>query len=229
MTDATRPQPATIDLGGIDRSHPGGESTLHLVGTTVAETAAAVTGVHHLGGVAARTLDRARRAVLGTSTSPGVTVASADGVTTVDLDLVVEYPHPVVAVVEETRRQVILAASPLSFEPVEVNITVTDVHGPFDTDPVEVLDSAVVSASAAATAATDSVKETAGRAAGVARDAADRAQEAAGRASDTTQDALGRASETARAAADAAAVAAHDAADAARDAATAADRAASDS
>lgn len=130
--DATHPQPTPIDLTTVDPTHPDHESADHLLGTAVAETALAVTGVHHLGGVAARTLDRAARAVLGSSTTPGVTVSRDAGTATVDLDLVVSYPHPVGDVADSVRRQVKHAAAQLVGDRVVVNVNVTDVHGPFD-------------------------------------------------------------------------------------------------
>ncbi|AMM19356.1 hypothetical protein AX769_03430 [Frondihabitans sp. PAMC 28766] len=133
--DATRPQPAPVDLTGIDPHHTEKETPEHLISTTVAETALGVTGVHHLGGTVARTLDRARRQVLGTSSAPGVTVATEDGATVIDLDLVAEYPCPIGNVVENLRTQVSHAARQLVDGPITVNITVADVHGPFDHDP----------------------------------------------------------------------------------------------
>ncbi|RIJ43692.1 Asp23/Gls24 family envelope stress response protein, partial [Clavibacter lycopersici] len=94
--------------------------------------AAGVTGVHHLGGPAARALDAASRAIRGTSTGPGVTVSEEAGGTVIDLDLVVDYPTPVQDVVDETREQVARAARQIAPGAVRVNIRVTDVHGPFD-------------------------------------------------------------------------------------------------
>ncbi|SMH48666.1 Uncharacterized conserved protein YloU, alkaline shock protein (Asp23) family [Rathayibacter oskolensis] len=126
----------TVDLSAVARSHPEGEPLERLLATAAAETAAGVTGVHHLGGPVARRLDRASRAVLGTSTSPGVTVSRVDGVTTVDLDLVVEYPHRVLDVAERAREQVSRAAAQLVDGVVVVDVTVADVHGPFD--PIDV-------------------------------------------------------------------------------------------
>lgn len=135
--DASRPQPRPVDLSEVDTAHPDAESLEHRIGAAVAETALGVTGVHRLGGVAARTLDRASRRVLGVSTQPGVTVTVEDGRATVDLDVIVEYPHPVTDVMESVRSQVGRAVAPFVTGPVEVDIRVTDVHGPFDppTDP----------------------------------------------------------------------------------------------
>lgn len=130
--DAPHPQPVPVDLEGIETTHPDPETREHLLSITVAETTAGVTGVRHLGGLASRTLDRANRRILGSSTAPGVTVSRVDGRTVIDLDLVVEYPHPIREVLETVRTQVTRAAAQLASEPVEVNVNVTDVHGPFD-------------------------------------------------------------------------------------------------
>lgn len=130
--DARHPQPVPVDLEGIETAHPDPETLEHLLTITVAETAAGVTGVHHVGGLASRALDRASRRLLGGSTALGVTVSRADAGTVVDLDLVVEYPHSITDVLETVRTQVTRAAAQLVSEPVEVNVTVTDVHGPFD-------------------------------------------------------------------------------------------------
>ena len=64
MNDAA-PAIRPIDLTGIDAAHPEGETAAHRIGVAAAETAAGVTGVHHLGGSAARALDAASRAIRG--------------------------------------------------------------------------------------------------------------------------------------------------------------------
>lgn len=116
-------------------SPPSGVRDAELrLGAAVAEAAASVVGVHRLGGTAARTLDRASRAVLGTTTGPGVTVSTEAGATTVDLDIVVEYRHAVRTVIEAARTRVRETAEALGAADVVVDVTVTDVHGPFDTE-----------------------------------------------------------------------------------------------
>ena len=185
MTDAltgnaTRPQPTPVDLSGIDPRHPDHEDTLQLLGTTIAETAAGVTGVHHLGGVAARSLDRARRKVVGTSNTPGVNVAVEADTTFVDLDIVVEYPHPVDRVITTTREQVTHAAAQIVTRLIVVDITVTDIHGPFDNDP------AILDAIDAAGEKVDALKT---RATDVAAAVSDKAVELGEQAADTLTDA----------------------------------------
>ncbi|MFT7710954.1 Asp23/Gls24 family envelope stress response protein [Clavibacter tessellarius] len=133
MNDAA-PAIRPIDLTGVAAAHPEGETAAQRIGVAAAETAAGVTGVHHLGGSAARALDAASRAIRGTSTGPGVTVSEESGgvVIDIDIDLVVEYPAPVQDVVDRTREQVAHAARQIAPGAVRVNIRVTDVHGPFD-------------------------------------------------------------------------------------------------
>lgn len=205
------------DLRAIDGAHPEGESIERLLATTAAETTAGVTGVHHLGGTAARSLDRATRAVLGTTTSPGVTITRIDGALVLDLDLVSEYPRPVQEVIHDVREQVGRAAAQLTRENVVVNVNVTDVHGPFD--PIEVPDSeredgpslvekagdAVDSAREKGAAALDSAREKGGaaldsareRAADALDDADERLDEAADRAAAERAEAEERAAERA--------------------------------
>ena len=117
------------------RTTPRRRRPSDLLGTAVAETAAGVTGVHHLGGLAARTLDRARRQVLGTSGTPGSPCRRSPG----DHDRPRHrrrVPAPArCAVVENVRAQVARAARQIVDGPVAVDIVVTDVHGPFDPDP----------------------------------------------------------------------------------------------
>ncbi|ALS57265.1 Asp23/Gls24 family envelope stress response protein [Rathayibacter toxicus] len=113
------------------RDRSGDASAEYRVALAAAAAASGVPGVHRLGGPAARSLDQAARAVLGVSTVPGVTVVTNAGVTTIDLDVVLEYPHPVTAVTEHIReavRALVECAAAI------VNVRVTGVHGPFDPD-----------------------------------------------------------------------------------------------
>ncbi len=206
--DASRPQPAPVDLSGIDPHHPDQESPERLLATTVAETASGVTGVHHLGGLAARTLDRARRQVLGTSSARGVTVSSEGLMTVVDLDIVVEYPHAIDEVIENARTQVSHAARQITSGPVAVNVTVTDIHGPFDQDPA-VLD--------AIDTAGDTAREVGGRVRDRARDAAAAARDLGEQARDQAADVAGQVRDGAADVAEQARDRAADAADVARD------------
>ncbi|MBM7412604.1 putative alkaline shock family protein YloU [Clavibacter michiganensis] len=218
MNDAA-PAIRPIDLTGIDAAHPEGETAAHRIGVAAAETAAGVTGVHHLGGSAARALDAASRAIRGTSTGPGVTVSEEAGGTVIDIDLVVEYPTPVQDVVDETREQVGRAARQIAPGAVRVNIRVTDVHGPFDdeqspagaalekakdagSDALEKAKAAgsegLEKAKAAGAEGLDRAKAAGAEAADRARDAGDRIQDASADAADRAQDAGSRAADTAK-------------------------------
>nr|WP_216841436.1 Asp23/Gls24 family envelope stress response protein [Clavibacter michiganensis] len=183
-------------MTGIDAAHPEGETTAHRVGVAAAETAAGVTGVHHLGGAAARALDAASRAIRGTSTGPGVTVSEEAGDTVIDIDLVVEYPTPVQDVVDETREQVARAARQIAAGSVRVNIRVTDVHGPFDDEQSP--------AGAALERAKDAGSDALEKAKAAGSEAADRAREAGDRIQDASADAAARAQDAGSRAADAA-------------------------
>ncbi|MBO0985164.1 Asp23/Gls24 family envelope stress response protein [Rathayibacter sp. SD072] len=189
-----------IDLGAIDTAHPDPETPRDLLATTVAETALGTTGVHHLGGPAARGLDRAARAVLGTSTIPGVTISEDEGRTVIDLDLVVEYPHTVNEVMEEARTQVLRAASQVHASPVAVNITVTDVHGPFDPiepEPVAEGDSLVEKAGDVADEAGARLSEAGDRITGAAGAAVEKAAGALDAVGERAADALDAAADEA--------------------------------
>ncbi|MBE3077343.1 Asp23/Gls24 family envelope stress response protein [Clavibacter michiganensis] len=217
MNDAA-PAIRPIDLTGIDAAHPEGETTAHRVGVAAAETAAGVTGVHHLGGTAARALDAASRAIRGTSTGPGVTVSEEAGDTVIDIDLVVEYPTPVQDVVDETREQVARAARQIAAGSVRVNIRVTDVHGPFDDEQSpagaaleRAKDAGSDALEKAEDAGSDALEKT--KAAGseglekakaAGSEAADRAREAGDRIQDASADAAARAQDAGSRAADAA-------------------------
>lgn len=207
MNDAA-PAIRPIDLTGIDAAHPEGETAAHRIGVAAAETAAGVTGVHHLGGTAARALDAASRAIRGTSTGPGVTVSEEAGGTVIDIDLVVEYPTPVQDVVDETREQVARAARQIAPGAVRVDIRVTDVHGPFDDEQSpagaalekakDAGSDALEKAKAAGSEGLDRAKAAGAEAADRARDAGDRIQDASADAASRAQDAGSRAADTAR-------------------------------
>nr|WP_216832782.1 Asp23/Gls24 family envelope stress response protein [Clavibacter michiganensis] len=203
-------------MTGIDAAHPEGETAAHRIGVAAAKTAAGVTGVHHLGGSAARALDAASRAIRGTSTGPGVTVSEEAGGTVIDIDLVVEYPTPVQDIVDETREQVARAARQIAPGAVRVNIRVTDVHGPFDDEQSpagaalekakdagsDALAKAKDAGSDALEKATAAGSEGLDRARAAGAEAADRARDAGGRIQEASADAAARAQDAGSRAAD---------------------------
>nr|WP_237399550.1 Asp23/Gls24 family envelope stress response protein [Rathayibacter iranicus] len=125
--------PRRCSRARVIENRGGAAATESRVAVAAAASAERVPGVHHLGGAMAREFDRAARHVLGTSTRPGVTVAATADDITVDIDLVVEYPHPVRDVLDAVREQVQRVAEPVAGTCVIVNVAATDIHGPFDT------------------------------------------------------------------------------------------------
>ncbi|ODU27993.1 MAG: stress protein, Gls24 family [Pseudonocardia sp. SCN 73-27] len=94
-----------------------------------------ITGVHALGGGAARALGALRERIPGgtTNVSQGVSVEVGETQAAVDLDLVVEYGASIVDVAAAIRRNVVAAVERMTgLEVVEVNVTVNDVHLPDD-------------------------------------------------------------------------------------------------
>jgi len=205
-----------IDLTGVAAAHPEGETAAQRIGVAAAETAAGVTGVHHLGGSAARALDAASRAIRGTSTGPGVTVSEESGGVVIDIDLVVEYPAPVQDVVDRTREQVAHAARQIAPGAVRVNIRVTDVHGPFDDEQspagaalerakgagADALGKAKDAGSDAAAKAKAAGSDAAAKAKAAGSDAAARVREGSAEAADRGRDASAQAQDAAARAAD---------------------------
>jgi uncharacterized alkaline shock family protein YloU len=90
-----------------------------------------VSGVHSLGGSAARALGAIREAISSTDHTQGVGVEVAEGQATVDLSLVAEYPVPLQQVAEDARNAVIRAIETLAgLQVPAVNVTINDVHLP---------------------------------------------------------------------------------------------------
>jgi uncharacterized alkaline shock family protein YloU len=90
-----------------------------------------VSGVHSLGGSAARALGAIREAISSTDHTQGVSVEAAEGQATVDLSIVADYPVPLQQVAEEARTAVIRAIETLAGLHVPaVNVTINDVHLP---------------------------------------------------------------------------------------------------
>lgn len=131
----------TTDIGSAGSDLPAGTTR----GTTVINDAVLakiaglalreVTGVHAVGGGAARALGVIREALNSTDHSQGVSVKVAGSQVTVDLSLVAEYPVPLQQVADDARSAIIEAMETLvGLEVVEVNVTINDVHLPDDTD-----------------------------------------------------------------------------------------------
>lgn len=92
-----------------------------------------ISGVHDLGGGAARAFGSIRERIPGASSnvSQGVAVEVGEKQAAVDLDVVVEYGAAIVDLAVAIRRNVITAIERMTgLEVVEVNIAVNDVHIP---------------------------------------------------------------------------------------------------
>lgn len=118
-----------IDLDSAGQSAP--ETPEQRLERTIAVTVLGVTGVHRLGTGAARVVGAVRNAV-GSADSAGVKVTTTDTGLAVDVSVVAEYPTNVTELADTIRTQVRHAVGQLDGEPVTIDVTVTDVHGPFD-------------------------------------------------------------------------------------------------
>ncbi|MGG7452371.1 Asp23/Gls24 family envelope stress response protein [Plantibacter auratus] len=166
----------------------------------IATTAETVPGVHALGSPTARAIDSARTRLLGRTAVPGVNVLADDDVLNVEVSLVAEYPASIDEVADTVRADVAAALEARHPGPVDIDITVTDIHGPFDPiepDPGEAIDdakAAIGNATSAAGAAIGDAAEAAGDALGTAKaaasDAVDSARAGAADLADAAGDAV---------------------------------------
>ena len=92
-----------------------------------------VTGVHALGGGAARALGAIREAMNNTDVSQGISVEVGETQVAVDVTIVAEYPVQLQQVADDIRSSVIRAIEDLvGLEVTEVNVTIIDIHLPSD-------------------------------------------------------------------------------------------------
>ncbi len=90
-----------------------------------------VSGVHALGGGAARLFGQVRDAIGSTDLAQGVKVEVGEKQVAVDITIVVEYPLPLQEVASNVRSAVARAVETLvGMEVAEINVTVTDVYIP---------------------------------------------------------------------------------------------------
>jgi uncharacterized alkaline shock family protein YloU len=92
-----------------------------------------VSGVHQLGGAAARAFSSMRERIPGSSQSvgQGVTVEVGERQAAIDLDIVVEYGVAIADLAKAIRRNVIASVEGMAgLEVTEVNISVNDIHLP---------------------------------------------------------------------------------------------------
>jgi uncharacterized alkaline shock family protein YloU len=115
--------------------------------TTIADTvvqkiaglaAREVSGVHDLGGGAARAFGALRDRIPGASASAGqgVSVEVGEKQAAVDLQILVEYGVAIADLARSVRRNVVTSIEQMTgLQVVEVNINVSDVHLPGDEEP----------------------------------------------------------------------------------------------
>lgn len=94
-----------------------------------------VSGVHALGGGAARMVGAIRDALNTTDLSQGISVAVGEAQITVDVTIVAEYPVSLQKVADDVRAAIHRDIVELvGVQAVEVNVTIDDVHVPSDDD-----------------------------------------------------------------------------------------------
>lgn len=92
-----------------------------------------VSGVHALGGGAARALGAIREAMNNTDVSQGISVEVGETQVAVDVTIVAEYPVQLQQVADDIRSNIIRAIEDLvGLEVTEVNVTIVDIHLPSD-------------------------------------------------------------------------------------------------
>ncbi len=106
-----------------------------VVQKTAGLAAREVSGVHALGGGAARAFGALRERIPGATQAigQGVSVEVGEKQAAVDLDLVTEYGVPIADLARSVRRNVIASVEGMTgLQVTEVNISVNDVHLPSD-------------------------------------------------------------------------------------------------
>jgi uncharacterized alkaline shock family protein YloU len=94
-----------------------------------------VSGVHALGGGAARVVGSIRDALNSTDLTQGISVEVGEKQVAVDVTIVAEYPVALQTVSDDVRTAVYRAMRDLvGMDVAEVNVTVNDVHLPTDDD-----------------------------------------------------------------------------------------------
>ncbi|WP_411557016.1 Asp23/Gls24 family envelope stress response protein [Plantibacter sp. MPB07] len=195
------PEPADAPVVELDSGRRREQEADELA-QVIASTAETVPGVHALGSPTARAIDSARTRLLGRTAVPGVNVLADDDVLNVEVSLVAEYPASIDEVADTVRADVAAALEARHPGPVDIDITVTDIHGPFDPiepDPGEAIDdakAAIGNATSAAGATIGNAAEAAGDALGTAKaaasDAVDSARAGAADLADAAGDAVER-------------------------------------
>lgn len=137
MADATQKTTPTTAAPVGNASGIGGTTDVNdgVVAKIAGIAAREVTGVHALGGGAARALGAIRNVVNSADLAQGVSVEVGDTDASADVTLVVEYPFNVVQVADQVRAAVATAITDyVGLTVTAVNVSVTDVNIPTDGD-----------------------------------------------------------------------------------------------
>ncbi|BDZ51366.1 hypothetical protein GCM10025867_36070 [Frondihabitans sucicola] len=128
--------PAAVARRTDDASDKGKTTIDETVVAKVAGIAAReVTGVHGLGGGAARAIGALRNVVNSKDLTQGVSVEVGDTQVAADITIVAEYPAPLQDVADGVRASVAQAIETIvGMEVAEINVTINDVHIEDDDD-----------------------------------------------------------------------------------------------
>ncbi|MEZ0494564.1 Asp23/Gls24 family envelope stress response protein [Kineococcus sp. TBRC 1896] len=142
-TGTARPTSTGVGVGkpsGLDSEH-GTTTIADTVVSKIAGIAARdVSGVHALGGGAARAVGALRERIPGgrTNHSQGVSVEVGERQAAVDIELIAEYGVAIADLASAVRRNVITSVERMTgLEVTEVNLQVSDVHLPEEDDDEE--------------------------------------------------------------------------------------------
>ncbi|MGI5190883.1 Asp23/Gls24 family envelope stress response protein [Promicromonospora sp. CA-289599] len=134
VTDGARSKVQTDSLGS---SRVEGRTTIEdsVVAKIAGIAAREVSGVHALGGGAARVVGSIRDALNSTDLTQGISVEVGEKQVAVDVTIVADYPVALQTVSDGVRTAIYQAMHDLvGMDVAEVNVTVNDVHLPTDDD-----------------------------------------------------------------------------------------------
>lgn len=134
VTDGARSKAQTDSLGS---ARVEGRTTIEdsVVAKIAGIAAREVSGVHALGGGAARVVGSIRDALNSTDLTQGISVEVGEKQVAVDVTIVAEYPVALQTVSDGVRTAIYQAMHDLvGMDVAEVNVTVNDVHLPTDDD-----------------------------------------------------------------------------------------------
>ncbi|WP_380173276.1 Asp23/Gls24 family envelope stress response protein [Kineococcus sp. DHX-1] len=143
---ATTPRPTTAGTTGTGAGRGAAGLGSDHGATTIADTVVSkiagiaardISGVHALGGGAARAVGALRERIPGgrTNHSQGVSVEVGERQAAVDIELIAEYGVPIADLASAVRRNVVSSVERMTgLQVTEVNIEVSDIHLPEDDD-----------------------------------------------------------------------------------------------